>query len=544
MGTVMSARDPRRLCWIGIAWGVALLHSLLFRTWIVDDAVISFAFARNLAEGHGLVCQPGMSPVEGYSNPLWVLLFTPFFSLGLFHMLITPKVLSALMVLASFVMVGRTLVSLRHGHAWGVEFVALLLTALNPSFVIWTHSGLENPLYVLLLSAMLNLSVRAVHSEGGSWKTAVALGMLAAGVALTRPDGVVFSAAYPLVLVLIWLKKRRESRIQLLMASLLVYGVTCALILGAYLVFRFMYFGDWLPNTYYAKGGPSLRDVAALVALRPRMVSKIQTLMTSVAGPFGNLVWLGLLVVTVHLISTQRFEQGYVILGSFLLLAASDYLLLPDDWMPEFRFATPFILFFFCYATVLAAALLDTCQWGKASRWHVRVFLAVSMVGASLLHLPRSLAFARDPAVPFHEVAERVGHRFNRYAEVLGVEQGSLLTPDIGGALWYSDLRVYDLGMLCDRTIARTLRKDQEAFYDYVFEEIRPTFIYVHGGWSFLAGLEDDPRFRQGYVAIGEEQVVWASGTPNLAYAGDYVRRDVVRGKEQLLDRLRALYEP
>ena len=38
-----------------------------------DDCYISFRYARNLVEGHGLVYNPG-ERVEGFSNPLWVLL--------------------------------------------------------------------------------------------------------------------------------------------------------------------------------------------------------------------------------------------------------------------------------------------------------------------------------------------------------------------------------------------------------------------------------------------------------------------------------------
>ena len=37
-----------------------------------DDQMISMRYARNLAEGHGLVWNPG-ERVEGYTNPGWVL---------------------------------------------------------------------------------------------------------------------------------------------------------------------------------------------------------------------------------------------------------------------------------------------------------------------------------------------------------------------------------------------------------------------------------------------------------------------------------------
>ena len=49
-----------------LAWLVSLSW------WLTDDAFISFRYARNLLEGHGLVFNPG-ERVEGYTNFLWVL---------------------------------------------------------------------------------------------------------------------------------------------------------------------------------------------------------------------------------------------------------------------------------------------------------------------------------------------------------------------------------------------------------------------------------------------------------------------------------------
>ena len=69
---------------IGAAALLLTLHALSFGSWIVDDAGISYAYARNLAAGHGLVSQPGMTPVEGYSKPLWVALWAIAFALHAF----------------------------------------------------------------------------------------------------------------------------------------------------------------------------------------------------------------------------------------------------------------------------------------------------------------------------------------------------------------------------------------------------------------------------------------------------------------------------
>lgn len=38
----------------------------------VDDAYISFSYARTLAAGGGLRLSPAADPVEGFSEPLWV----------------------------------------------------------------------------------------------------------------------------------------------------------------------------------------------------------------------------------------------------------------------------------------------------------------------------------------------------------------------------------------------------------------------------------------------------------------------------------------
>src|ERR1700682_834036 len=40
---------------------------------LFDDAMISMRYARNLAHGFGLVWNAGGQPVQGYTNPLWVL---------------------------------------------------------------------------------------------------------------------------------------------------------------------------------------------------------------------------------------------------------------------------------------------------------------------------------------------------------------------------------------------------------------------------------------------------------------------------------------
>ena len=59
---------------IGIPTLLVGLHALVYGRWIIDDAAITFAYVRSIANGLGPVLQPGAETVEGYSNPAWLAL--------------------------------------------------------------------------------------------------------------------------------------------------------------------------------------------------------------------------------------------------------------------------------------------------------------------------------------------------------------------------------------------------------------------------------------------------------------------------------------
>jgi len=101
-------RGPRSggLLWsatVGIALPVVCyaLAVLLLGRWVMDDAGVSFAYARNLAGGHGLVSQPGRVPVEGFSNFLWVLVLVPAFLFHVFDPIVTTRVLAVALFAAT-----------------------------------------------------------------------------------------------------------------------------------------------------------------------------------------------------------------------------------------------------------------------------------------------------------------------------------------------------------------------------------------------------------------------------------------------------------
>lgn len=448
---VFSVNKPTWLATLAPVAVALLAYSLLafpLRDWLIDDAAISMAYAANLTAGHGLVAQPGLEPVEGYSNPLWVGVLALLNLVGLMTV--------GWIKLLSLVLVGLSLVSLsatcREIMPARARFLGLALVATDSSIVTWTTSGLENPLTLLLVCELL----RSVQNRRATYA-----GLIVAALALNRPEGLLLG-----VFPALFLRGSDLRRFSLILGGLF----------AAFLAARFTYFGDVVPNTFHAKVTSGFSPVTAILNLG----SLVDNRLGIVAGMLALLAaaW------------PKRDEPALALPLALMFVAAAIFVLMPADWMPDRRFATPFIP---------AAAVFAGFVIGDRLAM-IALALAVS-VGLSIAPLKRMYA---KPTTPMSYVIG-VAQRFN----TLGGQ--SILLPDIGGALLTSKLRVYDLAGLTDKTIARTLYNDKPRFREYVFGRLKPTYIKTHTVWTSYAQFDRDPRFARDYVRIAD---------------GEYVRRD------------------
>lgn len=501
---------------------------MLFRGWVVDDAGISFAYARNLAEGHGLVSQPGVAPVEGYSNFSWVMLLSPFFLLRFFDPGVTPKLISFILVLLSFVVLRRTFRLMTKNYIL-ITAGVLLMLAINTAFVVWTTSGLENPLLVLFLCLYFYWMVR-YHDDRSQRQYLYLLGAITALVAMTRPDGLLYLVvlpAYLLMGIIFWRYQFKRAAI-----DIMIYAATFACFFGSFLLFRVLYFGELLPNTYYAKGGTffSAPNAAPLLT---QLVKRSWELFNGVAPVTGVLIILALLAATAYLAVKNLLRGSHLVLSLLLMCSFAVFLILPADWMGEYRFATAFFVFLYSYIFIIGEVVLIRVRWKGSIKAVLAVTLAVLFAGSSAVSFAqRSHRFAEHPTISFGDVADKYAFMFNTNAERLDIKNGSIILPDLGGMLYYSQLRVYDLAGLCDKTIARTLSWDQKAFYDYVFETLRPSLIFSHSEYTELTKFDLDSRFRRDYIPVVQYREP-AIG-PEL-FSGVFIRKELAQGKQDVL---------
>src|SRR5262249_53479206 len=103
-------RSPALAAALLAALALLVAHSLYY-WFLTDDAYISFRYARNLADGYGLVFNPGFERVEGYSNLLWVLLLAGAHACGLVIERVAP-------VLSLAATVGLALLVARAAWIW------------------------------------------------------------------------------------------------------------------------------------------------------------------------------------------------------------------------------------------------------------------------------------------------------------------------------------------------------------------------------------------------------------------------------------------
>jgi len=220
--------------------------------WLDDDQMVAMRYARNLAHGFGPVWNVG-ERVEGYTSTGWMLVMAAVHLLPLSDATTSLVVKFVNWVLACWLVVlsDRLLRSAvpRPGLARPAVLVALVLSF---DLLFWSVNGFETTLLTVLFVWSL---WRVFQDETPRPLTTLLMGCLP----VARSD------AYHLLAVVILVAAVRWHRVPGAWSRLALAGVLPV----AHLAFRVLYYGDWLPNTYYLK----VDGVAGLAASGLRELS-------------------------------------------------------------------------------------------------------------------------------------------------------------------------------------------------------------------------------------------------------------------------------
>jgi hypothetical protein len=196
----------------------------------IDDAYITFRYARNLLAGHGFVYNPGQR-VLGTTTPFYTVLMAG-------EKLALPAVdypglarWTNALADAGTAVVLALLCARVLGTPW-MGLACATLWAVHPMSVTFAVGGMETSAYVLLLTLTLY-----AYAAGRDTISAVLCGI----ATLTRPDALLLAA--PLFAHMMWHRRRIPWR------AILAF----ALVLVPWVAFATFYFGSPLPHSVPAK---------------------------------------------------------------------------------------------------------------------------------------------------------------------------------------------------------------------------------------------------------------------------------------------------
>ncbi len=475
--------EARRTIVLTVAILAAIAWTLLFFSFTVDDAFISFRYGKNLALHHIWNWNPYGTREEAYTSATYTLIaFIPallHLSTVLFMKFVSLACLAAMV----YRLVTRTSSRL-------AVLLGLLLFALGPVVWMQIYAGLEAPLYMLLVLEM-SLAASKPDTTPPAWVYALFLLL-----PLTRPEGVLFACAG----VILYWKGRRTSRQLPLFALSVLLGLT-------YFLARWHYFHNLLPNPFYVK--------VAHEDLRNTLTQWI----VAVAEYKGYLFALTL----VALLSKTTVTRVMSLCSLLLLLL----LFAPHDMAMNFgdryyvQLTLPILLLF-----------LITEDIPRMSR-----FAAAITVLFVFAFRPSEVLWNLKYAGSIKHAHFDLGRRLAPFAA-----GHTLMAPDVGGLPYYSGWFTYDFLGLGTNSIARhgiTTASLQQMHPDLivVYNEF-PGPALLHNG-SYVGGTEAAGRILTAYLNQSGQYDYAASSKANGFYLVEFLRKDTPQ-HDQILAALQA----
>ena len=474
---------------------------------LIDDAMISMRYAWNLSHGLGLVWNPG-EYVEGYTNPLMTLIMAlPTLAFDKVGAVLAVQILGVLFMLVNAYLVMSIADHLVSG--WEERYrrlylaLAFLCALSYYPLVYWSLMGMETGLLTVLLSLGILSALRYAkhHRAAQGVLVSVSLGL----AFLARPDTVVLAVPVFAYAFFAGRKSERGPSWRFLVGLVGLYAI---FVIGQEL-FRWGYYGEWLPNTYTLK--------VSNIPLSSRIENGIRFV-----TPFLGEVYVLLILVGAGLVFAFRREK--LLLASVFVVLVCYQVWVGGDISSYWRLLSPAMPIML----VLGALEILTVLQGLSERAGVRRhflsnlgflrryvlgFLACLLVLGVLLSVNTRFL----PEIAMLHDFNNVRTNEERVNIALAIER--FTTPeatvgvfDAGAIPYYTGRPAIDFLGKADPRIAR-LAPDPSGFpkmkffedeiynpghnkYDlgYSIKELRPTYVrgFVWGGQSALAWAQSE----------------------------------------------------
>lgn len=507
----------------------------LFPRWTIDDAYITFRYAENLATCGALTWNIGEPPVEGYTGVALPAVLAMLHKLGL-STIIASKAIGLVAYFGGAFFVWLILHRL-HVRDWQVV-VTLLYYFCAPFLYVHAWSGLETLAFSTTILACIGYLDVCLNAAESSARKEMYLALLLLLAGLIRPEGVVLAMIS--LMVLAYAKVRAgHPKWSSVFRSVFYYGLPAMVYFG----WRWKYYGELLPNTFYAKVYDGIYPV------NPSTVSSLLAFIIDYGLRF--LIIALALHLAGHELSAQQliFANRSVITRIRLLFIASivflsiitvQYLRSNLVQNLSYRFFVPYyVLFLIGFGCALArgSTAFKFLSFETPARpvQRLAVFIAVGMMIwqaiASLSFYKKEAAWVAAYQRLLNEEHIPIGFWLKEHLQPW---QRLIVVEDAGAIPYISGLQTVDFGRLNDRYLARMRRTPIEVA-NYFFAQNADALVFNSTvqdqvQWSsYTDHIPLDPRM-MGYTLMHKySSKAWSNYYEFVYLRNDLIYRDEAR---------------
>ena len=476
---------------------LAITIIFVFPKWIVDDAFISFRYASNLVNHSSLTWNVGEAPVEGYTG------------------LVLP-VFSALVILFNLSPVNATHILGILSFLFGIIILFKLLSKLNFTPIcttlvmifyctmpaLYTHcwSGLETLLFSSSCLACIYFSIVLLQSKKRQIKYNTILLMFFLFVSLIRPEGVVLSVLLSAVLFFLMFRENRRDGSIFFRSWIFVYLIPGLI----YFIWRWSYYGDILPNTFYAKQYDGLFSSESFNFM-------LDFLIKFIAFPCALAVMLFAITRSSGIKLRELFKSDSIFFWIywasliFLLIVTAQYLHSNLLMNYSFRFFIPYfplLLIGLFYLIDRYFNIIFGLRKQQPAIFWIGVIVILAATCSQLWINYRGMATEIRYANRYKNLLESehipIGKMLNK---IIPANEWLIVDADAGAIPYYSQLKTIDCFKLNDRYLAREMPTDKK-LVDYYYSFNPGVIVITSFDWDTVKHYTDaklitgDPRFR------------------------------------------------
>lgn len=463
----------------------------------IDDSYISLRYAKNLVEHGTLAINPGQPAEEGYSNFLLVLIEALFLKLGVQKVLLIPRLVGILSGVLGIWMTYKISDRIMGDEMRVLSYLPSLALAVSAPYIVWSIGGLETVLFVFLVLAGAYYYILSIDT--GELKHCLLSDFFNFMAILCRPEGILFWVLGYLYIIFLRKKPVLGQRFKsFLLSSIFIAG---------YFLWKYFYFGDFLPLTFYAKYNSMSISLLLGGMLRYVMFLKVN---------LNFLYFLLFLFAIPASIKNRSYPMIYLIV---LLVIYSVYLISlgPTVFMDHvYRMFVPMIPLLYIVGTYGYHQLIKTMPKYQYTMKHGLlglIVIAQLAAGGYKIYYVWNVDFEwEELPLPMSVYVERYSdwEEIGKWIKNIVPPGSKVAIGDLGAVAYFSDLKIIDTWSLTDKKLVQ-LRREQLKYVagspesnelgrkmaEYVLDQ-KPEVIFLN-----YVDIRLDPRVKE-YMTLNK----------------------------------------